>query len=265
MILDEIVAAKREEIQAWRAQIPLAEIRALAENAPPARDFENALRTGVNVALIAEIKPASPSHGELDANAKPEQLARIYAKNGAAAISVLTDRKFFKGEPENLKAARVGAEAPLLRKDFIIDAYQLYESRALEADAILLITRLLDDEQLRDYHSLAKSLGMAALIEIHDKAELERALRADARLIGINNRNLANMTLDLGNTELLAPIILGMRAQALIVSESGIATRADVERASKAGAHAVLVGAALMRAGDVGAKVQELAGVERGI
>lgn len=263
MILDDIIAFKRQELQERRARIPLDEFRGRAENAPPARDVENALRGGVNVALIAEIKPASPSHGELGADVNPAHLARVYAENGAAAISVLTDRKFFKGAPKNLKAARAGAEAPLLRKDFILDEYQIYESRALQADAILLITRLLDDAQLRDYRLLAASLGMAALVEIHDEAELERALRSDARIIGINNRNLADMTLDLKNTEFLAPVISSRGEKSLIVSESGISTRADVERAAHAGAHAVLVGAALMRAGDVGEKVRELAGVAR--
>jgi indole-3-glycerol phosphate synthase len=202
----------------------------------------------------------------LQNNADPVKLAQLYDQNGAAAISVLTDRKFFKGELNNLKAARVGADVPLLRKDFIIDEYQIYESRALQADAMLLIVRLLDDAQLRDYRLLAESLGMAALVEIHDEAELERALGSDARIIGINNRNLADFTLDLANTERLAPVISSAAPntageKSLIVSESGIFTRADVERAANAGAHAVLVGEALMRAADVGAKVRELSSV----
>ncbi|MBI4672853.1 MAG: indole-3-glycerol phosphate synthase TrpC [Chloroflexi bacterium] len=262
MILDDIVAFKREEIKERRARVSLQEFRARAENAPPARDFENALRGGVNVALIAEIKPASPSRGDIRADADSTQIAHVYAEYGAAAISVLTDRQFFKGELDNLHAARVGADVPLLRKDFILDEYQIYESRALQADAILLITRLLDDEQLRRYRLLAESLGMAALVEIHDEHEMARALNSEAKIIGINNRNLADFTLDLANTEHLAPVISSACEKSLIVSESGIFTRADVERAAKAGAHAVLVGEALMRAADVGEKVRELSSVK---
>lgn len=260
MILDEIVSVKRQEIEKRRARISLDEFRARAENSPPVRDFGAALGGGDCVALVAEIKPASPSRGDLSTNVDPVKLARLYDANGASAISVLTDRQFFKGDLNNLKAARVGADIPLLRKDFIIDEYQVYESRALQADAILLIVRILDDAQLRAYRLLAESLDMAALVEIHDEAELERALKSDANIIGINNRNLADFTLDLATTEALVPKIPRGK---LSISESGIFTRADVERAAHAGASAVLVGEALMRAEDVSAKVQELARVER--
>lgn len=261
MILDEIVAVKRQEIEKRRARISAEEFRMRAENSPPVRDFAGALRVQRFVALIAEIKPASPSRGDIRADADPVKIARLYDENGAAAISVLTDRQFFKGELNNLKAARVGADVPLLRKDFIIDEYQVYESRALQADAILLIVRLLDDAQLRGYRELAESLEMAALVEIHDEAELERALRSGARVIGINNRNLTDFTLDLKTTEELAPLI---PKDIINVSESGIFSREDVVRARDAGAHAVLVGEALMRAEDVGAKVRELSQVARG-
>ena len=261
MILDEIVAVKRQEIEKRRARISLEEFRMRAENSPPVRDFAGALRKGDFVALIAEIKPASPSRGDLRADADPVSIARLYDANGASAISVLTDRQFFKGELNNLKAARVGADIPLLRKDFIIDEYQVYESRALQADAILLIVRLLDDAQLRGYRELAESFEMAALVEIHDEAELERAVNSGAQVIGINNRNLADFSLDLKTTEELVPKI---PKEIISVSESGIFTREDVVRARDAGANAVLVGEALMRAEDVGAKVRELAGVERG-
>ncbi len=260
MILDEIVAVKRQEIEKRRARISLDEFRTRAENSPPVKNFADALRNGECVALIAEIKPASPSRGDLKANADPVKIARLYDENGASAISVLTDRQFFKGDLNNLKAARVGADVPLLRKDFIIDEYQVYESRALQADAILLIVRILDDAQLGSYRELAESLDMSALVEIHDERELERALKSDAKIIGINNRNLANFTLDLATTELLAPKIPNGK---IIVSESGIFSRADVERAANAGAGAVLVGEALMRAQDVGEKVRELARVKR--
>lgn len=260
MILDEIVAAKRQEIEKRRARISLDEFRVRAENAPSARDFENALRGGENIALIAEIKPASPSRGDLQANVDPLRIAQTYGQGGASAISVLTDRKFFKGDLNNLKAARVGSDLPLLRKDFIIDEYQVYESRAIFADAILLIVRILDDAQLREYRLLAETLGMSALVEIHNEAELDRALKSDAIIIGINNRNLADFTLDLCYTEQLAP---KFPRDKLCVSESGIFTRAEVERAAHAGADAVLVGEALMRAGDIGATIRELTNVPR--
>jgi indole-3-glycerol phosphate synthase len=260
MILDEIVAVKRREIEKRRTRISPDEFRVRAENAPAARDFASALAGGEHVALIAEIKPASPSRGDLRAGVDPVKMARLYDESGASAISVLTDRQFFKGELNNLKAARVGADVPLLRKDFIIDEYQVYESRALQADAILLIVRILQDAQLRDYRLLAESLGMAALVEVHDERELERALKSGASLVGINNRNLSDFTLDLAATEALAP---KMPSNTLCVSESGIFTRAEVERAARAGASAVLVGEALMRAEDVGAKVRELASVKR--
>lgn len=260
MILDDIVAAKRIEIAKRRARIPLQEFRTRAENAPSARDFASALRTGENIALIAEIKPASPLRGDLQLNADPVKIAQVYGSNGASAISVLTDRQFFKGKLDNLKAARVGADVPLLRKDFIIDEYQIYESHAIFADAILLIARILDDAQLRDFRLLAESLEMCALVEIHDEAELARALKSGAEIIGINNRNLADFKIDLKNTEMLAPKI---PREIITVSESGILTRTHVKRAARAGAHAVLVGEALMRAESVGAKVRELSGVRR--
>ncbi len=260
MILDDIVRVKRAEIEKRRARISLDEFRTRAENSPPVKNFADALRGGKYVTLIAEIKPASPSRGDLNANADPVKIARVYDENGASAISVLTDRQFFKGDLNNLKAARVGADTPLLRKDFIIDEYQVYESRALQADAILLIARILDDAQLRAYRELAQAFEMAALVEIHNEREVERALKSDAKIIGINNRNLANFTVDLQTTEDLAPKI---PREKIIVSESGIFSRADVERARNARADAVLVGEALMRAADVGEKVRELTAVRK--
>jgi indole-3-glycerol phosphate synthase len=257
--LHEIVSNKRTEIEKRRARIPLAEYRIKAENAPETRDFADALR-GDTVALIAEIKPASPSQGIIRKNFEPVVIARTFAANGAAALSILTDRKFFGGEPNNLKAARVGALVPLLRKDFIIDEYQVYESRAWQADAILLIVRLLDDKQLRDYRLLAESLGMSALVEVHDERELERALGSNATLIGVNNRNLENFSVDLATTERLAPLVPG---DLLLVSESGIKRRIDVEQVSEAGVDAVLVGQALMEAADMVARVRDLTGVRR--
>jgi len=264
MILDEIVANKRDEVAKRKTRVSLAEFRTRAENAPPARNFEHAIRNTQHVALIAEIKRASPSRGELSADANPLRVAQTYAANGAAAISVLTDKKYFHGTPNDLKGVRVAVDIPILRKDFIIDEYQVYESRALQADAILLIVRILSDEQLRDYLALAHLLSMHALVEIHDEADLARALNANANIIGINNRNLADFTVDLATTERLAPRILSAAEgpkEKIIVAESGVFTRADVERCARVGADAVLVGEALMKAQDVGAKVKELSQV----
>ncbi len=259
MILDQIVADKRIEVARRKARVSPVEFRRRAEAAPEARDFAAAVNRD-HVALIAEIKRASPSSGEIRTDANPHQIAGIYAENGAAAVSVLTDQKYFHGDLNSLKAARAGCGIPLLRKDFIIDEYQVYESRALQADAILLIVRILDDAQLRAFRLLAKSLGMAALVETHDERELERALKSDAHILGINNRNLDDFSIDLGTTERLGPTVPDGR---IVVSESGVRSRADVERAARAGADAVLIGEALMRGEDVGARVREFTGVER--
>jgi indole-3-glycerol phosphate synthase len=256
MILDEILADKRRQVAEQKQRVSLAEMRADAQAAPAPRDFVRALKLE-NVALLAEIKRASPSRGMLSANADPPCLARTYAASGAAAISVLTD-KFFQGSLQDLQSVRQVVDVPVLRKDFMIDEYQLYESRASGADAILLIVRVLSDAQLRDYLALARSLGMHALVEIHNDEELERAISAGASIIGINNRNLADFTVDLATTERLAPRV---HEENIVVAESGILSRADVERVAGAGARAVLVGEALMRAGDVGAMVRELASV----
>jgi indole-3-glycerol phosphate synthase len=258
-ILDEIVANKRIEVDERKQHISLVENRARAEAVPPALDFAGAL-VRENIALIAEIKRASPSRGELNAQVDPPQLGQTYAAYGASAISVLTDIKYFNGSLDDLAAVRAVVCVPILCKDFIVDEYQIFESRAHQADAILLIVRVLSDVQLRDYVVLAQSLGMDALVEIHDECELNRALAANARIIGINNRNLADFTVDLATTERIAPQI---PAGKVIVAESAVFTRADVERAAHVGAHAVLVGEALMRARDVRAKVEELVGVKR--
>ncbi|HEX9076662.1 MAG TPA: indole-3-glycerol phosphate synthase TrpC [Anaerolineae bacterium] len=263
MILDEIISNKKDEITQRKRRITLAEIRDRAGSAPAPRDFVSGL-SREQVALIAEIKRASPSRGALRGEFSLPQLAFEYAGNGAAAISVLTDQKYFAGDLGDLESSRIAVDVPILRKDFIIEEYQVYESRAFHADAILLIVRVLSDGQLRDYVALASSLGMGVLMEIHEEAEVERALAADAQVIGINNRNLLDFTVDLAVTEQLAPRILaqaGVGSGKIIVAESGVFTRADVERAARAGARAVLVGEALMRADDVATKVRELAGV----
>ncbi len=254
-----MVANTRAQVAERKRHIPLAQMRARAEAARPTRDFAHALQRD-HVALIAEVKRASPSRGMLRADLDPARLATLYAASGASAISVLTDATFFNGSLTDLKAARASVELPVLRKDFTLDEYQIYEARAHGADAILLIVRILDDAQLRDCLTLAQSLGLGALVEVHDEAELDRALAADALIIGINNRNLADFTVSLETTERLAPRIPPAK---IVVAESGLSTRTDVERVARAGVSAVLVGEALVRSGDVAAKVQELTSVKR--
>ena len=259
MILDDIIAHKRQEVETQKQRVPFDDIRARAQAASAPRDFADALQRDT-LALIAEIKRASPSRGALNTIADPVSLARVYAENGTAAISVLTDEKFFNGSLDDLSAVRASITIPVLRKDFIVDAYQIFESRAASADAILLIVRVLSDAQLREYPACAHDLGLGVLVEIHDERDLERALAANAHVIGINNRNLADFTVDLATTERLAPQI---PRDKIIVAESGVFTHDDVLRASRAGARAVLVGEALVKAGEVGTKVRELANVKR--
>ena len=259
MILDDITANTRAEVAERKQRVPLAEMRARAKAAPPPRDFAGVLKRE-HIALVAEVKRASPSRGALRADLDPIQLACTYARNGASAISVLTDSKYFCGSLADLEAVHASVDLPVLRKDFTVDEYQIYETRAHGADAVLLIVRILSDVQLRDYLALAHSLRLGALTEVHDQAELDRALGAGASIIGINNRNLADFTVSLETTERLAPHI---PSDKIIVAESGIFTCADVEHVARVGAHAVLVGEALMRANDVGAKVCELACVKQ--
>ena len=259
MILDDITANTRSQVTERKRRAPLADMRTRAELASKPRNFAGAL-VRKHVALIAEVKRASPSRGALNADLDPIQMAQTYAAHGASAISVLTDAKFFRGSLADLEIVRASVDMPVLRKDFVVDEYQLFESRAHGADAVLLIARILDDAQLRDYVALAHSLGLGTLTEVHDEAELDRALAADAPVIGINNRNLADFSVSLATTEKLAPRIPSGK---IVVAESGIFTRADVERVARAGAQAALVGEALVRARDVAAQVQELASVKR--
>jgi indole-3-glycerol phosphate synthase len=258
-ILDAIVRDKRDEVARRRVLTPRAELERACAALPPTRDFEGALRPAPgSVALIAEVKKASPSRGTLapDRPWDPVGLARTYADNGAAAISVLTDEKYFQGRLELLAEIRAAVQVPLLRKDYTIDAYQLWESRAAGADAILLIVAILEPVQLRDLLAAAKGLGLAALVEAHTAAELDTAVGAGARVVGINNRDLRTFETRLETTvALLATVPPGVT----VVSESGFVAAADVRRVVSAGAHAVLVGEGLVRAADVGAKVRELA------
>jgi indole-3-glycerol phosphate synthase len=252
-ILDRIAAVKREEVAAGRARRDLASVRAAAEASGTARDFAGALQRRVGageVAVIAEIKKASPSKGVLREDFRPAEIAASYQAHGATALSVLTDESFFQGSADYLAAARAATTLPALRKDFIVDLWQVFESRAMGADAILLITALLDDTRLRDFEAAALALGMAVLVEVHDESELERALALQTPLVGINNRNLRTFEVTLETTlSLLARIPPGR----LVVTESGIATPADVRRMREAGVNAFLVGEAFMRATDPGA------------
>jgi indole-3-glycerol phosphate synthase len=252
-ILDRIAAVKRQEVAAGRARRDFASVRAAAEASAPARDFAGALQRRVGageVAVIAEIKKASPSKGVLREDFQPAEIAASYETHGATALSVLTDESFFQGSADYLAAARAATALPALRKDFIVDPWQVFESRAMGADAILLIAALLDDAALRDFEAAALALGLAVLVVVHDAFELERALALRTPLVGINNRNLRTFEVTLETTlSLLARVPPGR----LVVTESGIGAPADVRRMREAGVHAFLVGEAFMRAIDPGA------------
>ena len=257
-ILDRILAVKADEIAAARRACPLEAMRERAAAAERPRDFEGALRSkiaGGAAAVIAEVKKASPSKGVLRGNFDPPAIAASYAAGGAACLSVLTDRQFFQGAPEFLAAARVACPLPALRKDFIVDPYQVFESRALGADCILLIVAALESAQMRDLESAAIGLGMAVLAEIHDAAELDRALELKTSLIGINNRNLRTFEVTLQTTLELSPRVPRDR---LVITESGILTRADVATLRASQVNAFLIGEAFMRAADPGGALREL-------
>ncbi|HWD21113.1 MAG TPA: indole-3-glycerol phosphate synthase TrpC [Verrucomicrobiae bacterium] len=251
-ILDKIVAQKEQEA----AALPRAQEGAGVR--PDRRDFLAALQRPKRggVALIAEVKKASPSAGVICADFDPVRIARAYEAGGAACLSVLTDQQFFQGSLEYLRAIRSAVSLPLLRKDFMISDRQIFESVHAGADAILLIVRILDDARLKDFHALATSLGLAALVEVHDDAELDRALAMGAKLIGVNNRNLDTFVVDLATTERLAARV---PADVLLVAESGIHARADVARVQAAGARAILVGESLMKnPAQIGEKINAL-------
>ncbi len=255
MILDRILANKYLEVAQRRIAMPIESLREQALAQTPPRDFLGALQRAGRPALIAECKKASPSKGLLRPEYDPAQLARTYAENGAAAFSVLTDEKFFQGSLNDLSAAREAAGLPALRKDFIVDGYQVYEARAAGADAVLLIVAALRLDQLQELHQLINELGMTALVEVHDEAEVETALQIAPKLMGVNNRNLHDFTVDLQTTGRLRKCI---PANIALVAESGIHTADDVARVRDMGVDAILVGEALVTASDVGAKVREL-------
>ena len=259
-ILQKIVAVKREEVAAARARRDLPSLRREAEAMGGQRDFVVGLRRSVQergAAVIAEVKKASPSKGVLRVDFRPAEIASSYERHGAAALSVLTDERFFQGSSAALEAARAVCSLPVLRKDFMIDSYQLFEARAMGADCILLIAAILGDAELAEFEATAFALGMAVLVEVHDDAELDRALKLRTPLVGINNRNLRTFEVSLETT-------LAMRARVpaerIVVSESGIHAPADIERLRAAGVHAFLVGEAFMRAPDPGAALASLLG-----
>ncbi|NDJ62162.1 MAG: indole-3-glycerol phosphate synthase TrpC [Chloroflexi bacterium] len=254
-ILDQILAHKVEEVGSKIGQSPaaVAEMRRAAEAADSPRPFAAALRRADQMALIAEVKHASPSKGVLIEDFDPVTLGTTYAANGAAAISVLTDERFFMGHLDDLQTVRSNVAIPVLRKDFIIDPFQVYEGRAAGADALLLIVAALTDAQLADLHAQISGLGMAALVEVHDEAELERALKIGAQVIGVNNRDLKTFREDLGTTGRVAAQV---PPAVTLVAESAIRSAEDVRRMGSLGAHAVLVGEALVRADDLAAQVR---------
>jgi indole-3-glycerol phosphate synthase len=256
-VLDEIIRHKREEVAACRRARPLADLRAGCWGLGPARDLPSALRPagGARVRLVAEVKRASPSRGVLNTALDPVLQARAYAGAGAAALSVLTDARYFHGSLDDLVAVRAAVECPVLRKEFVVDEYQLWESRVAGADAVLLIVAALERPALRDLFHAATGLGLCALVEAHTAGELEAALALDAPVIGINNRDLQTLTTSLDTSLRLLPAV---PPGPVAVSESGIFTRTDVERVVAAGAHAVLVGEALVRAADPGGLAREL-------
>lgn len=251
-ILDTILDHKVSEVAARQQRVPLQHLRDAAALVTPPRDMIAALHRDT-VALIAEVKHASPSRGVLVEPFDAARLGKSYARHGAAAISVLTDEEFFQGRLEDMTAVRNLVDVPVLRKDFVMDPYQVYEGRAAGADAILLIVAALEDAQLRDLHDLARELGMAALVEVHDERELERALAVSPALVGINNRDLTTFKVDLNTTLRLARWVPD---GVTLVAESGIQSRADVRRMGEAGAHAVLVGEALVQSAAIGRTVK---------
>ncbi len=262
MVLDKIVSHKRREIDQKRLQVSLQDLRIRAAKQAQPLDLVAALRGG-HGKLIAELKRASPSRGVLCPNLDPARMATLYVENGAAALSVLTDEHFFQGRLEYIPLVRqaISAAVPILRKDFILDSYQVYEARAAGADAILLIAAILTEKELAGLLALAGELGMAALVEVHDEGEIEQVLPAGAALVGINQRNLRDFTVDHTAFAWLRPLL---PAYVTTVAESGVRDAADVRRLAAAGANGVLVGEALVTAGDVTAKVRELAGAAGG-
>jgi indole-3-glycerol phosphate synthase len=258
MFLQKILEHKKQEMADRKALLPLSKLKRLLEETPAPLDFEGVIRSN-REALIAEVKRSSPSRGRIREDFEPVAIARLYAESGAAAISILTDQRFFEGHDSFLHQARNSVSIPLLRKDFIIDPYQIYETRFLGGDAILFIARALGSGLLGEFLCLSSELGLSSLVEIHDEVDLEKAVCAGARMIGINNRDLSTFSTDLGTSIRLAPLL---PKEVTVISESGIRSRRDIERLRAAGVHGFLVGEALMTAGDITGKIKELLGKE---
>ena len=261
MILDTIVAHKRIELEDDKQRMPLDTLKRKIQDLPPTRDFRAALSTPNCIHLIAEVKKKSPSKGIIREDFDPVGIARTYAENGASAISVLTDRAFFAGELAYLTAIREAVTLPLLRKDFTIDPYHIYQARLAGADAVLLIVSILTLAQLREFAEIARSLGLASVVEVHTEAELELALAGGAGIVGVNNRDLNTFHTDIATTFHLRDSI---PTDKVVVSESGINTNKDVTKLKEAGINAILVGESLMRSPNIGDKVRELLGSESG-
>jgi indole-3-glycerol phosphate synthase len=257
MILDDIIAYKKEELAETKRRVPFAEVKAKALDADSVRGFGKALAAPGSIKLIAEVKKASPSKGVIREDFDPLMIARTYEESGAACLSVLTEEKFFQGKLQYLDAIRRTAGLPLLRKDFIIDEYQIYEARAAGADAILLIAACLEKQQIEDFIGIAGRTGLDALVESHTYKELDRSLLAGAAIVGINNRNLSTFTVSLQTT---LDLLKDIPEDRTVVSESGIKTRDDVVKLAEAGVDAILVGESLMREKDIKKKVKELLG-----
>ena len=256
-ILDKIVATKREEIARSKAAVPRSVLLDQLADAPPVRDFLGALTSRESISLIAEVKKASPSKGVIRQDFHPVEIAQVYERHGAACVSVLTDQTYFQGSLDYLRAIRAAVGIPLLRKDFVIDPYQVLEARTAGADAVLLIAECLDDQALQTLHDTIVELGMTPLVELFEPENLSRVVDVGAGLIGVNNRDLRTFEVDIRRTLRLRRQIPDDRA---VVGESGIRTRADVERLERGGVAAMLVGESLMRRPDIGAAVDELLG-----
>ncbi|MCK5595585.1 indole-3-glycerol phosphate synthase TrpC [bacterium] len=257
MILDKIVENKIQEVKNRKTEEPVAALKGKIDISDKPRDFASAISKQGKMNLIAEIKKASPSAGVIREDFSVERIAEVYKMAKVDTISVLTDKKFFQGEIEYLNVAKNAANVPILRKDFIVDEYQIYESRAYKADAILLIVRILERSQLADYLAITAELGMAALVEVHSERELERALYCDAEIIGINNRDLDTLET---NIETSFRIKREVSEDKIVVSESGIKTRNDVEKLYKYGIHAILVGETLIKSDDIESEIRKLVG-----
>jgi indole-3-glycerol phosphate synthase len=270
MILDEIAAATRERIAAQKEKLPLAELKAQVRDMPIHRDetrpflFEQALRgregDDRHIRFICEVKKASPSKGIIAEHFPYEEIAVEYEKAGADALSVLTEPTYFKGSDDYLAAIRKKVQIPILRKDFTVDEYMLYEAKKIGADAVLLICAILSPMQLSEYRGIAEELGLSALVEAHDESEVEMALNAGARIVGVNNRNLKDFTVDINNSVRLRELV---PPEVLFVSESGMKTRADIARLEQNGTNAVLIGETFMRSADKAGMLRELAGLRQ--